>query len=481
MRIKTFMATYLLFLCILFSSVGIVSVYLNNSQMSMLREKSVSQYQTIAASLTRDIAVLHGRYQEHVSAPLLIDVFEIDGVRSSIYSIYMEPVITWSRFHEAVDTLMRGYSRYYARQNIDISITALHYGGDAHPEVSFVNHEGEHFIDIIGVLRGPFGYFQLDYSLDITENISNMQGIQGALMISAIAFSIIAALALHFILLSIFRPLSIVTKASKKIADGQFDERISIKGKNEIARVAYDFNKMAERIERQITFLEEEAVSKQQFVDNFAHEIRTPLTSIYGYAEYMQKASLDEREIIESAEYIMSEADHMKKIANSLLELATLRNYVPIKTEISVPALFDDISQSLEKPLREHGVHLICNSDNDIIYGQEDLIRSLLLNLCSNALKACSPGEGVIRLDARETRNGITISVTDNGRGIDEENLPKITDPFYRVDKSRSREYGGTGLGLALCRQISEAHGAEMTINSAMGAGTTIEITFTTP
>jgi len=474
MRIKTFMATYLLFLGILFSSVGIVSVYLNNSQMNMLREKSVSQYQTIAASLTRDIAVLYGRYHEPI-LPILVS--ELDGVQSRIYA---EHPLMGARFLDAVDTLMRGYARYYARQNIYIAINTLNISGYAQPEVSFVNHEGEHFIDIIGTIRGPFGYLQLDYSLDITENISNMQGIQGALMISAIAFSVIAALALHFILLSIFRPLSIVTKASRKIADGQFGERIGIKGKNEIARVAYDFNKMAEKVESQITFLEEEAVNKQQFVDNFAHEIRTPLTSIYGYAEYLQKASLDEQEVIESAEYIMGEAIHMKNIANSLLELATLRNYVPIKNEISISTLFDDISQTMEKSLREHNIRLICDSDSDIVYGQEDLIRSLLLNLCSNALKACPPGDGVIWLDAKETQNGVAISVTDNGRGIPKENLAKITEPFYRVDKSRSREHGGTGLGLALCRQIAEAHGAEMAVNSAIGAGTMIQITFTT-
>ncbi|MCL2837955.1 MAG: HAMP domain-containing histidine kinase [Oscillospiraceae bacterium] len=458
MRIKTFIATYLLFLFILFLSVGIVSVYLNNSQINMLKEKSASQYQTITASLARDITILQNRYQHNMRQDI---------------------------FYDAVDTLIIGYARYYRRHNVYINITDLTLSerdrSSPGSEVSFINIDDRRFIYISGALPYPFEHILLEYRLDITENIADMRNIQNILLLSAIIFSIIAAFALYFILSSIFKPLSVVAKASGNIADGQFCERIHVKGKNELAQVAYDFNRMAEKIENQISFLEEEAVNKQQFVDNFAHEIRTPLTSIYGYAEYLQKATLDEREIIESAEYIMNEANHMKNIANSLLELATLRQYEPVKNEISISKLFDDISQTMEKSLRDKGARLICRNDADTIYGQEDLIRSLLLNLCANALNACEPDAGIIQLEAKELPTGkVAISVTDNGCGIPADSLSKITEPFYRVDKSRSREFGGTGLGLALCKQIAEAHGAEMNVNSNADAGTTVTISFAT-
>ena len=463
MRIKTFIVTYLLFLCILFSSVGIVSVYLNNSQMNMLREKSASQYQTIVASLSRDIAALRGRGPE----------FQDAGGH----------FVGGGHFTGAINTIISGYARYYSRHNVNISITDLtfasHIQVPEEPEVIFVNIESVHFIYITGRLAEPFNHFLLEYRLNITENVADMRRIQSILLLSAIIFSIIAAFALYFILLSIFKPLSVIAKASEKIADGQFGERISVKGKNELAQVAFDFNKMAEKIETQITFLEIEAVNKQQFVDNFAHEIRTPLTSIYGYAEYLQKATLGENEIIESAEYIMNEANHMKNIANSLLELATLRNYVPIKNEISISKLFDDISRVMENPLREKSVRLICRNHTDIIYGQEDLIRSLLLNLCANALNACEPHNGAIQLEAQaQPNNAVIITITDNGCGISEENLSKITEPFYRVDGSRNRERGGTGLGLTICKQIAETHGAQMNVNSIADVGTTVEIIF---
>jgi signal transduction histidine kinase len=237
---------------------------------------------------------------------------------------------------------------------------------------------------------------------------------------------------------------------------------------------------MAERIEEQIKLLEEEAASKQQFIDNFAHEIRTPLTSIYGYAEYIQKAPLDEHGVIDSTQSIINEANHMKRIADSLLKLATLRNFTLTKSAISIPHLFEDVEQTLKSALLEKDILLICRYDIETLEGQEDLIKSLLLNLCSNSIKFCTPSSGRIFLEATVKDDKTVLSVTDNGCGISREELSKITEPFYRADKARSREQGGAGLGLALCKQIAELHGAEMSIESSTGVGTSVKITFTT-
>ena len=458
MRLKTFLATYLLFLCVLFASIAVVSVYMTQSQMNMLQEKSTREYQTIANSLARDIGAIYARNR---------GVHDIN-------------------FSQAVNSLVSGYVMYYERHNIQITVTdllTLRQNNEEHinAEVSFVFYEQEHFIHITGMLPEPFGFYQLEYQLNITQNIRDMQNIQNILLFSAILFSIIAAIALYFILARIFRPLGIVANASRKIANGQYSERIYIEGKNEIAAVASDFNSMAEEIEKQMGFLEEEVVQKQQFVDNFAHEIRTPLTSIYGYAEYLQKAPLDEKETIESAQYIMDEADHMKRLANTLLDLAMLRQYVPTKSQISIPELFEDIKQTMKKSFHEHQVELNFSSTVDALEGERDLIKSLLLNLCSNALKACSPNNGIIRLEAEKQGENIIISVIDNGCGIPEENIPEVMEPFYRVDKARSRNQGGVGLGLALCKQIAHVHDGEMTVESIVDAGTRVKIIFTTP
>ena len=459
MKLKTYIATYLLFLLILFSSVGIVSVYLTNSKINMLKSKSAGQYQAIVHTLVRDITVMWGRHTGDLDT-----------------------------FLNAVVELVRSYAWYYSRQNVHLSILDLasmgYEIGNITTEITFANNDDNYYIYISGLLPIPFEHFLLNYSLNITQNVVEMREIQNILLISVIIFSIIAAFALYLILSSIFKPLNVIAKTSRKIADGKFGERISITGNNELSQVAHDFNKMAEQIENQMLYLEAEAENKQQFVDNFAHEIRTPLTSIYGYAEYMQKAALKPEEIIESSAYIMDEAEHMKNIANSLLELATLRNYKPIMVKISISKLFDDVSQSLCKLLQGRDVHLFREIDGDIdtIIGQEDLIRVLLVNLCTNAFKSFDTNKGVIELEAAKHAKGVTITIADNGCGIAEEDLRKILEPFYRVDKSRNREQsgGGIGLGLTLCKRIAEVHGTQMSIKSVLGKGTTVEIIFTT-
>ena len=165
----------------------------------------------------------------------------------------------------------------------------------------------------------------------------------------------------------------------------------------------------------------------------------------------------------------------MKQVANSLLQLATLRGYTPVKREINVQRLFDDIRQTMYGPLSEKRVILTTNASITSIWWQEDLIKSLILNLCYNALKACPDVGGVIRLEAHEN----VLSVADNGCGIAPEDLPKLTEPFFRIDKARSRGHGGVGLGLTLVKQIAQAHGADISIKSVVGAGTIVRVTFT--
>jgi signal transduction histidine kinase len=378
---------------------------MTTSQINLLKDTAAAQFQTIALSVTRDMAALYGRSTDEAS------------------------------FADGVHAIVRGYERFYARQGVHVSVSGP--TNTVRPaQISIVDE----VIHIGGSLPEPFENFILAYRKAINTRLDEMRGIQRSLLVVAVVFAIAAAAALYFILEFIFRSLSA------------------------------DFNRMARTIENQMR-------DKQQFVDNFSHEIRTPLTSIYGYAQYMQQARLGEEEIIEATGQIMTEATHMNRIANSLLELATLRGYVPVRERISVPKLFEDIRQTLEARLIERGAELFFECDDETIRGQEDLIRSLLLNLCANALNACVLNEGKIFLAAK----GCVISVSDNGCGISAENISKVCEPFYRADKSRTRgSASGTGLGLALCKQIAEAHGAELSVKSELGVGTEISVNFTT-
>ena len=451
MRLKTFLMSYLVLISVLFITVSSISIYMVNNQLAMTRERSMREYQTISASLARDMAAMLGR----------------SGM-DTIQSI-------------AIDSLVNTYAIFYQEHQIEISLIDIGEEKKSDEiEMTLIEKEGSHFVSITGLLPHPFQAYSLKANFDISENVASMENIQNTLLILFSITSALSAIVLHLTFKKIFTPLEIVASASKKIANGKYHERIIIEGEGELLAVAEDFNKMAEEIEYQIEKLEEEALGKQQFVDNFAHEIRTPLTSIYGYAEYMQKARLEEEELIEMTQYIMDEAIHMKNIANSLLELATLKNFTPVKNKVFLPKLFEEIQKTLKKSLDEENVKLIITTHIDFLDVQEDLLRSLLLNLCSNALKSCTYGEGIIRLDASKIAERIVLSVTDDGHGIPKESLDRVIEPFYRVDKARSREFGGAGLGLALCHQIAEIFNAQLVIESEVGSGTQIKLIFTT-
>ncbi|MCL2364388.1 MAG: HAMP domain-containing histidine kinase [Defluviitaleaceae bacterium] len=451
MRIKTFLATYLLFLVVLFSCFGIVSVFMTRSQMDMYMAHSAAEYQRIAGSLSRDLAVLYG-----ISHNIADDI----------------------------NALVTSYMAHYAQSNVYLSLHAMGLNDVVDGiQVAFVHYADAYFIRVVGALPQPFSLLRLDYYFDITQTIAEMRRVQNILLLICTVFAALTAFVLYVILARIFKPLRFVSQASRNIATGNYSERITVHGKNELAAMTEDFNSMADEIERQMQALKDEADGKQQFVDNFAHEMRTPLTSILGYAQYLQSATLGEGELIESAGYIIDEAHHLRNIANSLLTLATLRGHTAVAGVLSIPQLFDDIRHSLEPSLAAQNIRLICDIQADTLHGQADLIKSLLMNLCTNARNACpSDGSGVITLSAKNIAGvSFSLSISDNGHGIPVESLSKLTEPFYRVDPARNREHGGTGLGLALCARIAEAHGATLVIESTVNSGTTATVTFTTP
>jgi len=455
MRLKTFLTAYLLFIFILFGSLGLVSIYMNNNQMDMLRRQSERDFRRISSALARDFAVLYGGQRDWGD-------FRGDG------------------FVGAAERLLRGYSHYYREHGISLEIVQRI--PPLYDEMSFIQHGDEHFVYIIGGLLGTFDALTLIFRLCITESITAMQSIQRSFLLFSIGFSVVAAVAFFAVLSHVFRPLDVVARTSIKIADGHYGERIFVKGANELSQVAQDFNRMAEKIENQISMLADESDKKQQFIDNFAHEIRTPLTSIYGNAELMQKTLLSEDEIIEISGIIMERTNHMVKIANSLLQLATLRNYSPAKTQINIRTLFNNVEKILLHSLAENSVMMVCKADAETLCGQEDLLQSMFLNLCHNAIKACalSGKSGVIMVDAQKNGNNTRVTVADNGCGIPAKSLARVTEPFYRVDTSRLSG-NGVGIGLTLCKQIANVHGAEMRIESEENIGTTVNIEFTNP
>lgn len=265
-------------------------------------------------------------------------------------------------------------------------------------------------------------------------------------------------------------------KSTMKVANGEYNA-IEIKSKDEIGELTADFNTMTEAVKQKVEKLEDIASERKVFIDNMTHEMKTPLTSIIGFSDLLRSARLDDETVHDYAESIYKEGKYLKSISSKLMDLILLRQK-PEMTEIDVPRLVEEIDESVRPIASSRQVAFSVASVEAKLVCDRELIKSLLYNLIDNAVKASQPGT-CVTLNAYFTQDGVMeFSVADQGSGIPKEELDKIFEPFYRVDKARSRKYGGAGLGLALCMEIAHAHAATLEIESEVGRGTVIRLRF---
>ena len=219
---------------------------------------------------------------------------------------------------------------------------------------------------------------------------------------------------------------------------------------------------------------------RKEFVANVSHELRTPLTSIKSYTETLLDGDIDDRELsVKFLKVINSEADRMTRLVKDLLQLSRLDNK-QMKwnmKEISIVNLVKYTVNKMQIEAKNKGHTLVCHVIGDIpdIIGDKDRLEQVIVNIISNAIKYTQE-DGNISVYIGKNYSEVYVKVTDNGVGIPEEDLPRIFERFYRVDKARSREMGGTGLGLSIAREIVEAHGGNISINSEYGKGTEVLI-----
>lgn len=252
-------------------------------------------------------------------------------------------------------------------------------------------------------------------------------------------------------------PLEKLSGTSRAIASGNYSSRVGLSSTDEIGAVAADFDTMAAQMEKTVLQLQESILRQERFMGSFAHELKTPMTSIIGYAELLREEILSQEERTEAADYIVSEGKRLEGLSHKLLALFGLKQEALTFSEISPADLIYATVEQLKPIYAGLNIRLSCRCQNGTCYLETALIRSLLLNLLDNAKKAMDNG-GVILITQEMLSDGCRICVQDEGRGIPAEALPHLTEAFYRVDKARSREQGGTGLGLALCKEIAKLH-----------------------
>ena len=378
------------------------------------------------------------------------------------------------------ETLALSYTTFYGKEGMYLRFArgeqVLH---SNLPEDSPVPEAGTHMTAEIGGEKYLLisealcqGEFVLTYAKGIgylDEELRQLSLAFGA--VSGLA-SVVLALCLYFVLRKLYAPLRKLQDATKAISRGDFSARAEDSGKDEFAELAKDFNAMSDTIREQMEELKTTAQQKQTMLDNLGHEMRTPLTSIYGAAEYSFRHTLTEEERMQTLLDIMSESKRLQKISRILLDSAFIRENGIQVGKLSAGSLMVKIQNVFVLRASEKQVKVSLGGGDFPFEGDETLIEILVANLTENAIRACKEG-GEVVLGA-EVRDGAkTLYIRDNGVGMTKEQMEHITEPFYRTDKARSRKEGGTGLGLALCKRIADAHGAELVFESEVGVGTT--------
>lgn len=324
--------------------------------------------------------------------------------------------------------------------------------------------------------------YYLSYEEPLAELSNTWKELQIRYVFMSVCVSVLLATILLLVLRRLMKPIDDLSKAVNETRNGEesIPSHVLVKGNDDIAKLGTSFNEMADIIADNMSQIQEEARRKQQFIDNFAHELKSPLTSIYGFAEYVGKAKISDTEKEECMSFIMEESNRMLQLSYTLLDMAKLREQNLQMGMIETEKLCEKVQYQLQEKIRGKQIHFSSILSVEEIYGNELLLQSLTGNLIGNAINACDKN-GSIQMKIDKMQNIYRIIIHDDGCGMTEKEMKHIVEPFYRVDKARSRENGGTGLGLSLCRQIVLAHHGELFFESKPGEGTTTIVTIPLP
>ena len=321
-------------------------------------------------------------------------------------------------------------------------------------------------------------FLKLYYAKDVSSIYTQRQSQFIFFIRISILISVIFAIFMFFISRIITKPILTLTASTQKIASGHYHERVMTSSCDEFKLLSDNFNLMAETIEDKIAQLELSNEEKEAFINNFTHELKTPLTSIIGYATFIRNSKYNEQLFFEASDYIYKESKNLEQIAFKMMDLIYAKSNNLFFQLENIPLLFEETKKSLLPKLSAKQVDLILSSPDLTLMADKTLIKMLLCNLIENALKA-SPSGSRILLTATQSDNQIILSVQDFGIGIAPEHLDKIFEPFYIVDAARTKKNNGAGIGLSICQKVAQVHHAKIHIDSQLNKGTIVSIIFT--
>ncbi len=291
-------------------------------------------------------------------------------------------------------------------------------------------------------------------------------------LIIMVLLALLGGVATYFISGHALRPIREFSDKIEEVqAQNLSDSRIEKSKVKELNQLGFSYNKMLER-------LAEAFEIQRQFTANAAHELRTPLALMQVQLDLYNSVSHpgNDTDTLQTIKMVTEQNDKLNRMVKTLLDMSELQT-VGRDDKIILDAIVEEVLADLEPLAREKNIKLIGKCQNFIMIGSDILIYRLVYNLVENAIKYNHPF-GQVTVTAYQRKKHVYLSVEDTGSGIPKELRERVFEPFFRVDKSRSRELGGVGLGLAFVREIVRVHDACICIKSGSAGGTIFEVTF---
>ena len=322
----------------------------------------------------------------------------------------------------------------------------------------------------ISIPEDNWDAFANDFSVQVYNNKADYR--KNSLIISAV-LALLGGVATYFISGHALRPIREFSDKIEEVqAQNLADSKLEENKVKELNQLSVSYNKMLGRLSDAFEI-------QRQFTANAAHELRTPLAlmqvQLDSYNSGQHPGS--DAETVQTIKMVTEQNDRLSKMVKTLLDMSELQTVGRDET-IMVDALVDEVLADLEPLAREKDVELTGNCEAITIVGSDILIYRLVYNLVENAIKYNHPG-GQVTVSAARKEKRVCLSVADTGNGIPEELRERVFEPFFRVDKSRSRAPGGVGLGLALVHEIVRVHEGSITVRSNPSGGTVFEVMFT--
>lgn len=443
------------------------SVY--KQSVNTVEKKAIAEWKNIAVPFSEDLGELGGTsegvwelFQTYVSGYSTDEfAFELWKDGSLQYKSGIGSQMTYS----ATEGKLESSFLHEQKQQNEVLQT-----GEQTGETTIVVQGEDKFTCTSGLLTGtPYQFVMYEGVSDILQ-VWKKQFV--VFLVMEMTASVLMAVLLYFIIRKFLQPVDWLSEAAARVAAGDYECQVEAAGHDEISDLSRDINWMIGQIKENVEHKEQEAAHKQEFIDALSHEMRTPLTSIRGYAQLIENAKLTEEKKLEYIAYIVKESGRMMGIMEILREMILIRQEEIEKEEISLPKFADELRQRTEFQMTDKEVVFTFRVSGERIYGNRTLLELLFMNVIRNSYNACKTG-GRVTVELSEER----AVIEDDGAGMSKECLAHIFEPFYREDKSRSRKMGGSGLGMYLCRQIIDLHGWQIEIESEKGRGTKIFLT----